>query len=57
GKDKARHKFSFRRQSHPDLFRDISHVFESDTSFKGKDVDDMKNHVMPAEIPVSHAHT
>ncbi|GKB67751.1 hypothetical protein Tco_0929163 [Tanacetum coccineum] len=57
GKDKARHKFSFRRQSHPDLFRDITHVVESDTSLKGKDVDDMKNHVMPAEIPVSHTHT
>ncbi|GJY75756.1 hypothetical protein Tco_0480872 [Tanacetum coccineum] len=57
GKDKAKHKFSFRRQSHTDIFKDISHVFESDALIKGKEVDDMNNYLMPEEMLVSHTHT
>ncbi|XP_076915151.1 uncharacterized protein LOC143574396 [Bidens hawaiensis] len=58
GQGKAKRKFSIRAQSHDDsLFKDSSGAYESHTSIKGKEMDGMTNHMMPAGFPISHTHS
>ncbi|KAL8224843.1 hypothetical protein R6Q57_017400 [Mikania cordata] len=55
GQGKAKHKFSIRMQSHSDnLFKVSSHLCESHTSIKGKEMTGMTKDVMPAGHSVSH---
>ncbi|KAI3679025.1 hypothetical protein L6452_38332 [Arctium lappa] len=58
GEGKAKRKFSFRTHSHNDnLLTDVSQAYESRTSIKGKEMDELKNDTKAAELPVSHAHS